>query len=258
MSLRLLSVLVALGLAAALGPGLDPDVLDARGRSGRYYEKIDLRGWSAQGALVYEGQASGDDLDCGSSLSWRTRLLVFRGAAGADRFRIGADGHQEFATRPIQGSLQETRARAGCSTEDPAVREYDAAGAAEEGAVRLAKAGSLSPVCRVEEARGKCASPDGASALEIDRTAGKPDKRGCRSERLRYMLRKADGSQAELRAFSAQTCAREDLTFQVSWAADSRKVAAATNAVVRGRSATAMESFARLDVFDVAAASSPR
>ncbi|HKC60976.1 MAG TPA: hypothetical protein VKB92_12885 [Myxococcales bacterium] len=258
--MRLLAIAAAVALAesASRGLALDPDPLDPAGRTGRYYRRIDLRGWSPPGVLAYEARSSGDDLDCGSSLSWRTQVLFLRGPTGTEAFRIAAEGHQDFETRPIEGPLQAARIKAGCSAEDPAVTEYDAAGPADEGAARLSKAGALTPVCRVDGAHGKCASPDGMTALVIDRTASKNDARGCRTERLRYVLRRAKGGEAQLLAFSASTCARNDLSFQVSWSPDSRKVAAATNGEARGRSATAIGVFGRLDVFEEPVTSAPR
>lgn len=248
MTLRLGVVVL---LAAVSGPATDPHLLDASKRPGRYYDRIDLRGWSRDGALFYVAQASGDDVECGSNLSWRTRVLVVRGSNRADTFRVEAEGRQQFETRKVEGSLQAARVSAGCSAEDPAVREYDAAAPVEQGAARLGSTGPLTPVCRIEELRGKCAAPDGKSTLEIERSQGKADKRGCRREQLRYAVRKADGSAAELLAVSASVCAREELGFQASWSADSTKVATAANAHVRGRSAAAMQEFARLDVLDV-------
>lgn len=258
--MRLLAIGVALAVAepASRGLAVDPNPIDPAGRSGRYYRRVDLRGWSSLGVLAYEGRSSGDDLDCGSSLSWRTRVLFLRGPAGTEAFRVAAEGHQDFETRPIEGPLQAARTKAGCPAEDPAVAEYDAAGPADEGAARLSKAGALTPVCRVDGERGKCASPDGMTTFEIDRSATKNDARGCRTERLRYSLRKAKGGEAQLLAFSASTCARNDLSFQVSWSPDSRKVAAATNGEARGRSATSIGAFGRLDVFEVPAAIAPR
>jgi hypothetical protein len=255
---RTACALVALALAAGeapqRGPRVDPDVLDATARSGRYYRHIDLRGWSADGTLVYEAQSSGSDAECGSPLSWKLRLLVFRAPAGAEPFRLAAEGYQDFATSPIEGSLQAARTRAGCSAEDAVVREYDAAGPAEEGAVRLTKLGALTPVCRLDRAHRSCASPDGASALEIDFSPGRPDARGCHRDHLRYVLRTAKRARKQLLAFSGSSCAvRNDVTFQVSWSPESRKVAAATNAELQGQSAMVREVFARLDVFDVGA-----
>jgi hypothetical protein len=252
----LVALALAGGEASQRGPALDPDVLDATARSGRrYYRHIDLRGWAADGTLVFEAQSSGSDAECGSPLSWKLRLLFFRGRAGAEPFRLAAEGYQDFATSPVEGSLQVARTKAGCSAEDAVVRAYDAAGPAEEGAVRLTKLGALTPVCRLDRAHRTCASPNGAAALEIEFSPGKPDTRGCHRDSLRYVLRTAGRARKQLLAFSGSSCAaRNDVTFQASWSPDARKIAAATNTELQGQSAMVRDVFARLDVFDLGAA----
>jgi hypothetical protein len=245
---------VALLFATAQGPALDPDLLNPAKRQVRYYSHIDLLGWSSDSSLVYEATSVGEDLDvCGTGLSWQTRVRAFRTTKGTTVFRVAAEARKAFRARPIEVSLQETRKNAGCSAEDSAVSEYDSAAPADDGAARLAQAGALTRVCRVDSQNSECVSPDGVAAIRVERSATNPDARRCRTDHVRYLLRTTNNRGQQLAAFTGQPCARNTQALQISWSPDSRRVAIAANAESRGLSAMSIMEFARLDVFDVPA-----
>ena len=243
-----------LALALLFALPLDPDLLDRDARGARYYQRIDLQGWSRSGSLVYEAEASGDGDSCFAPLVWKARTLAVRDGGRTTSYRQRAEVHRSFRTEEIQGPLIAEWKGARCEGDDSAIAEFDAGAPAEDGGQRRAALGSLTPVCKLAASKGSCPSPDGAAALEVAATQGKRDSKGCRNEQIRFLLRRKDGSTSALREFAHRTCETSaDRSWQVSWSTDSKQLAISSNVQLRHGGATAQEAFARLDVLPVPA-----
>jgi|GEM_PF-6675134 len=214
------------------------------------FDNIELRGFAADGALVYVTNVFKDDEQVceNGRLTWDLYALATERGGKTDLYRLPATMDTPYGGKPVTvdaATLQAARKKKDCDEPDPEIAANQSLAAGADSV--LAALGPLTPICDLS--KPGCKGPQGLEvALFVKRGKAKFDGRAdCRDSRIGISL----GTKVLFHE-QGRDCERDrKITAKIAFSQDGKRAAIAWQVQTRGDFPNMVQRYGRLDIIAV-------